>query len=394
MQTSQALIQDPTALLVFFAGFVAVVFLAARTPGLDRVFRFLPPIVWVYLLPVFGTTFGITPAESSFYDWCSQYLMPASLLLLVMATDVNAIKRLGLPAAAMLLAGTVGIVVGGPVALLLFQPWLDPEMWKALGALSGSWIGGLANMVAIKEGVGAPDHLMSPVIIVDSVVGYGWMSLVILASGLQDRIDRWNRAQRGVLDELNQRLARYQAENASPITLPSFAMMIGLGFVGSYLCMRLGGTLPEIGSVLSHYTYGVLLIVIAGLALSFTPCPPTRAPGRVLRRLRRPLPDGGYHGCRRQPQSDRRRPDGAGGRRGVDRYPRPVHVHRDAAVASPGLPLRHGQHGKRRRRHLGPRRRRRLPAGTCRGRGADGRARQPGRYPGRPALLAAHGMGG
>ena len=42
-------------------------------------------------------------------------------------------------------------------------------MWKALGALSGSWIGGLSNMVAIKEGVGTPDALMSPIIIVDSV---------------------------------------------------------------------------------------------------------------------------------------------------------------------------------------------------------------------------------
>ena len=40
MQPSQALIQDPTALAVFFAGFVAVVFLAARTPPLDRIFRF------------------------------------------------------------------------------------------------------------------------------------------------------------------------------------------------------------------------------------------------------------------------------------------------------------------------------------------------------------------
>ena len=81
--------------------------------------------------------------------------MPCALLLLVLATDVPAIKRLGPLAAAMLLAGSVGIVIGGPIALAIFQPFLDPQAWKGLAALSGSWIGGLSNMIAIKEGVGA-----------------------------------------------------------------------------------------------------------------------------------------------------------------------------------------------------------------------------------------------
>ena len=265
------LITDPTTLLVFFAGFVALVFLAAQTPPLDRVFRYLPPIVWIYLLPVFTTTAGLTPAESPFYDWCAAYLMPCSLLLLVLATDVKAIRRLGPMAATMLLAGTFGIVIGGPIALAIFQPWVDPQTWKGLGALAGSWIGGLSNMVAIKEGVGTPDDIMSPMIIVDSVVGYGWMSIVILFSAHQNRVDRWNRAHRAVLDELNERMEKYQVENARPITLPAFALMLGVGFVGSWLCMRGGDHIPELGSVLSHYTYGVLLVVVVGLALSFTP---------------------------------------------------------------------------------------------------------------------------
>lgn len=268
---STALITDPTDLLVFFAGFVAVVFYAARTPPIDRLFRYLPPIVWVYLLPVFGTTFGLTPAESPFYDWCSASLLPFALLLLVLATDAKAIARLGPAAIAMLLAGTAGIVVGGPIALAIFQPWLDPQTWKGLGALSGSWIGGLSNMVAIKEGIGTPDAIMSPMIIVDSVVGYGWMSIIILFSGYQNRVDTWNRANRTVLDDLNSRMAKYHAENARPITTSAFTFMLGLGLVGSWLCMSLGNLIPQLGSVLSHYTYGILLIVVVGLLLSFTP---------------------------------------------------------------------------------------------------------------------------
>ena len=267
-----ALINDPTALLVFFAGFVALIFVLAQTRPFDRLFRYLPPIVWIYLLPVLLTTAGITPPESPFYDWCTDYLMPFSLLLLVLATDVPAIRRLGPLAAAMLLSGSVGIVIGGPIALAIFQPFLDdPQIWKGLGALSGSWIGGLSNMIAIKEGVGAPDDVFSPMIIVDSVVGYGWMSIIILLSGYQNRIDRWNRARREELNALNQRLQQVQAENARPITLPAFASMLGVGLVASWLCMRGGELLPQVGSVLSHFTWGILLVVTVGLALSFTP---------------------------------------------------------------------------------------------------------------------------
>ncbi len=268
--TDQPLVTDPTALLVLFAGFVALVFYASQTPPLRKLFEFLPPIVWVYLLPVFGTSLGITPSESPLYDWCTATLMPCALFLLILTTDVRAIRRLGPLAAALLLAGTLGIVVGGPIALAIFQPFLDPQTWKGLAALSGSWIGGLSNMVAIKEGVGCPDEIMSPMIIVDSVVGYGWMAIVISFSAHQDRIDRRNHAKRDVLDELSERMAKIQAENAKPINLQSFSTMLGVGLVGSWLCMRGGELIPEAGSVLSHFTYGVLLIVVVGLALSFT----------------------------------------------------------------------------------------------------------------------------
>ena len=268
---SAPLISDPTVLLVFFSGFVGVVFIASKLPGLNRIFRYIPPIVWVYLLPVFGTTLNITPAESPFYTWCSSYLLPCSLLLLTLSTDLKAIARLGPLAAAMLLSGTVGIVIGGPIALAIFQSGLDPETWKGLGALAGSWIGGGSNMLAIKEGVKCPNSVFAPVIIVDSVVGYGWMSIMIMLSGYQNVVDRWNGANRAVLNELNTRLTEYKAAHSRPLTLPSFSIMIGVGFVGSWFCMRLGDRIPEFGSVLSHYTYGVLLVVMVGLLLSFTP---------------------------------------------------------------------------------------------------------------------------
>lgn len=265
------LIHDPAALLAFFTGFVAVVFWLARTRPLAKLFRYIPPIVWIYLLPAAGTTFHLTPAKSVLYDWCSDNLLPFALMLLIVSTDLKAIARLGPMAAAMLLAGTFGIVIGGPIALALFQPSLDPQMWKGLGALAGSWIGGNSNMVAIKESVHCPGDIMAPVIVIDSVVGYGWMSIMISMVWFQDGFDRWNRARRRVLDDINRRLADFQAQRTRPISLPSLAIMLGVGMVGGWLCMRAGEGIREWGNVVTHYTWGILLVLAVGLVLSLTP---------------------------------------------------------------------------------------------------------------------------
>ena len=97
------------------------------------------------------------------------------------------------------------------------------------------------------------------------------MTIMIAFSGYQDAIDRRNGAHRQTLDELNQRLANYRSANSRPITLAGFSMILGIGLVVGWLCMQLGEFMPEIGSVLSHYTWGVLLVLVFGLVLSLTP---------------------------------------------------------------------------------------------------------------------------
>jgi uncharacterized membrane protein len=276
---SSALIQDTPHLLVFFAGFIGLVFLASNQPVLKPLFKFIPPIVWIYLLPAVGTSLNITPATSPLYTWCSNILLPAALILLTLSTDIKSIARLGPLALVMILSGTLGIVIGGPVALAIFQSQLDPETWKALGALAGSWIGGGSNMIAIKEGVNCPPSLFSPVIVVDSVVGYGWMAILIALSRYQDRVDKFNGANRVVITDLNQRLSAYRAKNSRPLTLSFFAMILGVGFVGGWFCMWLGQLLPEIEPIMTHFTWGILLILIVGLTLSVTPARRLEAEG-------------------------------------------------------------------------------------------------------------------
>jgi uncharacterized membrane protein len=171
----------------------------------------------------------------------------------------------------MMLAGTFGIVIGGPIVFLLFGAMLPAEAWKGLAALSGSWIGGSANLIAIAESVGTPQSILAPIIVVDTVVGYGWMGVLLFLSSWQTRFDRRINANRDAIEETNRRLSELNAHRR-PIDTRTALIIIGLGFVGAVLAVALSGRLPAVGdpTIISRTTWAVLIVVTAGLLLSFT----------------------------------------------------------------------------------------------------------------------------
>ena len=274
-----ALITEPTALFAFLAGLLGLIFWLSTLDPLKPFFERLPPVIWAYFVPMIATTLGVTPAASPAYDWVARYLLPLALFLLMLTVDVPAIIRLGPIALAMMAVGTLGIVIGGPVAYLLFGGFLPPDAWQGFATLSGSWIGGTANMVAIQQSVGAPDDLLGPIIVVDTVVGYGWMGVLIFLSSFQERFDRRIGARTSAIEAMNARLAELDTERRV-VTIPDLAMIVGLAFAATALSVALGALLPALGdpTIISQRTWAILVAVTIGLLLSFTP----------LRRLERP----------------------------------------------------------------------------------------------------------
>lgn len=270
--STAAILNDPVGVFGYLATVLGLVFWASRRRWLKRFFSVVPPIILAYFIPTLSTTAGITPIDSAAYGWMRTYLLPVALLLLMISIDLRAILKLGRMALIMMLAGTAGIVLGGPVALLAFGAWLPPDAWKGFAALAGSWIGGTANMVAMAESVGTPDALMGPVIVVDTVVGYGWMGVLLFLSAWQTRFDTWNGANRDALSAAGNRLEEIEGQR-EPVDLAHLMMIIGLGFGGAVLATWGGGMIPELGDpkIITHTTWAVLLVVTVGLALSLTP---------------------------------------------------------------------------------------------------------------------------
>lgn len=277
------LLQEPMAIFAFCAGSCAFVFWTAEQSWAKKFFSIIPSIILIYYIPTFASTFNIIPTSSPVYDWMKDYLLPFSLFILMFTADIPTILRIGPKAIIMMLIGTLGVVIGGPIAYIIFEQWLTPDAWKGLAALSGSWIGGGANFVAIKESVGAPDSIIGPIIVIDTVVGYTWMGVLLFLTNYQKIIDKWNHADTTVLENINQRLKDFEKTELKPIQLVDVAMVIAAGFIGAVLCRELGkimyeGTnpflyshFPNVAAIFSGFTWMVIFISTFGILLSFTP---------------------------------------------------------------------------------------------------------------------------
>ena len=278
--TPPPLLTDPIAVAAYLAAVLGVVFWLSGVHRLRRVFEITPPVIYAYFVPTLSTAAGITPLASPAYDWMIRYLLPVALLLLMITIDLPSILKLGGMALAMMLAGTLGIVVGGPVSYLLFSAWLPEGAWMGFAALSGSWIGGTANMVAIAESVGTPESILGPIIVVDTVVGYGWMGVLLLLSGRQAWFDARISAKTGAIEATNRRLEAL-GEHRRPLDTRSAAMIVALGFAGAVLAVAAGRRMPALGdpTIISQTTWAVLIVVTGGLLLSFTPVRRLEEPG-------------------------------------------------------------------------------------------------------------------
>ena len=108
-------------------------------------------------------------------------------------------QRIPPKALIMFFAGTTGIVLGGPAALLivgwLFPSWLGAdasEVWRGLATVAGSWIGGGANQAAMKEIFSVQDSLFSTMVAVDVMVSQIWLAFLLFGAGINKKIDIQN----------------------------------------------------------------------------------------------------------------------------------------------------------------------------------------------------------
>lgn len=290
-ETSTALITNDAIVLGLLLTTLGAVFWTSHSdrPGFKKFYKYVPALLLCYFIPALYNTFGLIDGEQSrLYFVSSRYLLPATLVLLTLSIDLQGILRLGPKALIMFLTGTFGIIVGGPIAILLFsvvRPDVvggqGPEaVWRGLTTVAGSWIGGGANQTAMKEVFDVGDDLFSAMVAVDVLIANVWLAVLLYLAGESEAIDRKTGADTAALEDLRQRVTAFKDKHAKIPTLSDLMIIAAAGFgvmglshlLADWLAPWIAEHAPGLErlSLTSHFFWLVVFATTGGLILSFT----------------------------------------------------------------------------------------------------------------------------
>lgn len=278
----------------FLFGILAIMLGAIfYTAGLEHPFwkkfyRIFPIILVCYFLPSLLNSFGLVNAEESqLYFVASRYLLPASLLLLTLSMDFKRILALGPKALIMFATGTIGVVIGGPIAILVFSV-IDPAtvggqgpeaVWRGMTTIAGSWIGGGANQAAMKEVYGVGDQVFSVMVTVDVIVANIWMAVLLYLAANSKAIDARNGANTSAIDDLRVTVEAFQKKHARIPDLKDMMILLAVAFGTVGLAHFAADTLSatfgamagyETSNFASQFFWLVVLVTTVGIGFSFT----------------------------------------------------------------------------------------------------------------------------
>ncbi len=270
---------------------LAFVFTTSKSenPFWKKFYKYIPTLLLCYFIPSIFNSFGIISGEdSNLYFVASRYLLPTSLVLLTISIDLPEIKKLGPKAIIMFITATAGIILGGPLAILIvsiFAPdvvgGVGPDaVWRGLTTVAGSWIGGGANQAAMKEIFNVGDTLFSSMIAVDVIVANIWMAFLLYGAGINERIDAKFQADNSAITELKEKIEAYRAQILRIPDLTDTLKVMAVGF-GVTAIAHLGAdniapwiseSAPWLAkfSLTSKFFWLIVLATTFALGLSFT----------------------------------------------------------------------------------------------------------------------------
>ena len=287
--SSAPLITNDIVGLGLIAATLALVFhLSAKSQGFwQKFFSIVPALLLCYFIPALYNTFGVIDGQTTklYNPVARDVLLPAALVLLTLSIDIKGILRLGPKLLAMFVTGTVGIMLGAVVSFqvmkLISPATMEGDTWAGMAALTGSWIGGGANMAAMRETFNVNATTFGQFAVVDVLVAsLLLMPGLIWLAGRAEKIDARSGADTAAIDDMKRRIADYHARNSRIPTLTDLMVIVGvgLGIVGA--AHALGGvasawcaeniSFAKQASLDSTFVWVVMLSTGAGLALSFT----------------------------------------------------------------------------------------------------------------------------
>ena len=269
------LITSPAGIIAVLAA-VASLFFFLEKKTAWKGFNYFPPLIFIYFLPVLLSNFHIIPTKSPTYDFMGANLLPMFLTIMLLDVNIMATIRVMGKGVFVMLLGTLGVVVGAPVALLIVKHGLGPDVWKGFAALAGSWIGGTGNMLSVGAAFELDESSLDYgyAVIADNAVYLIWLPIMLASKNFASKFNKFTGMSKGRVEDM-EKAAKELTTDKKPLEMRHFLYLVVIGFSVTALATWISALIPEYtssdGQVLfSMNTYKILLVTILAVSLSFT----------------------------------------------------------------------------------------------------------------------------
>ena len=263
---------------IAFLMFIAGALLAAEKYGKWKVFNYVPPLVWIYVLNMVFCTMGLYKSDAcaKTYSALKNNLLYAMIFVMLLRCDFRKLAKLGGRMVTIFFACSATLFVGFVIGYPIFKGMLGKDTWGAVAALYASWVGGSANMAAMQAALPVDAGAYSCALALDTVCYSVWIALLLMAVKYADK---WNNAVKAdtsklqaVADAANAEVAKGK-KNASA---NDWIFLIGLSLVVSAFSQVVGtslnGALKSVGlGMFDKGTLTTLFVTILGLVCALTP---------------------------------------------------------------------------------------------------------------------------
>lgn len=247
----------------------SIVFIEKRTQA--KLFEYLPSIVILYFSVMLLSTLGVwekTAEITATYKTLKSNLLPAMIFLLLLSADIRDVAKLGKKMILTFFLAAISIGIGFIVMFALFHTSFEADAWRAFAALSGSWMGGTGNMVAIQGALDVPDSKMGYALLIDSIDYAIWVMILLALVPLASKFNAWSRSDTSIIDEVGEKLA-FKQNQAKP-NFVSLFILLAAALLVSTLSQWLSTLLPTT-DFLTTTTWVVIIATLTGIGMALTP---------------------------------------------------------------------------------------------------------------------------
>ena len=268
---------------IAFLMFIAGGLLALEKYAKLKIFNWVPPLVFIYVLNMIFCTMGLYAdpegACKAVYSALKNNLLYAMIFVMLLRCDFKKLAKLGGRMIAIFMGCAITIGVGTIVGYPIFMNMIGggEKTWAATAALYASWVGGSANMAAMQAALPVDEGAYACALALDTVCYSLWIALLLFMVKYSEKWDSLTKANtsglKAIADAAN---AEIEKEKAVKASAADWIFMIGLSLmvsaIGQWVGANLNSFFKSVGlSMLDKGTCTTVFITILGLICAMTP---------------------------------------------------------------------------------------------------------------------------